>query len=278
MADSLSHRPALSVLVPAFNAASFVQDTLDSITRQTYANFRAWVSVDPSADDTAAICREHARRDPRFEVICPPTRLGWVGNSNALLRLADSAYAVFAFHDDVLLPTYFEKLVGALDAHPEAAVAFSDATVTHVDGRQQHWVYSELDGIGDPVARGMRLLNRTGQWWVPNRGVFRTTFAQWAGGLKVHDSGEFSADLPWLFHLSLYGPFVRVAETLCLKFYKEGSLSRSWRRSDKATYDVLASCMRELWNSRAEPGVKLQLANALLPCLRQNVGRLGVAR
>lgn len=263
--------PRISALIPAYNAASFVQASLDSVSQQTLADFIAIVSVDRSDDDTLAICQAHARRDRRFRVVEQPVRRGWVGNTNFLLRQVRTEFAVFAFHDDLLDPTYFAKLTEALQRNPEAAVAFSDTQLTRVNGGQEHWVYSELEGVSDPLVRATRILSQQGKWWVPNRGVFRQSMARKVGGLKTHDSGEFSADLPWLFHLSLYGGFVRVPETLCFKYYRPGSLSRSWRFGPRERFDVLASCIRELWCAEIPVEQKIRLSRPWLETMHANL-------
>lgn len=264
-------RPALTVLVPAYQAEPFVQASLDAISGQTLEDFTAVVSVDLSDDATAEICRQHALRDPRFRVVEQPARLGWVGNSNFLLSQVQTEFAVFAFHDDLLAPACLLALTSALQRDAGAAVAFPDTMLTRTDGMREHWVYSELEGIDDPVTRGMHLLVQREKWWVPYRGVFRFAMASKIGGLKTHESGEFSADLPWLFHLSLYGRFVRVPETLCFKHYKPGSLSRSWTFGPRQKYDVLASCMRELWNAQIPVEQKLSLGIPLIKWLRANI-------
>ena len=264
--------PALTVLVPAYNAEAFVQASLDALSAQTLRDFTAVISVDRSDDRTAEVCRQHALRDPRFRVIEQPVRLGWVGNSNFLLSQVQTEFAVFAFHDDLLAPGCLLALTSAMQRDTGAAVAFPDTLLTHLDGAQEHWIYSELEGIGDPMVRGVRILNQREKWWVPNRGVFRAAMARKVGGLKTHESGEFSADLPWLFHLSLYGRFVRVPETLCFKHYKPGSLSRSWEFSGRQKYDVLASCMRELWSAQIPVAQKLRLGVPLINWLQANIG------
>lgn len=256
--------PILSVLVPAHNAELFIQPTLDSLSSQTLTNFSAYISIDKSDDKTLEICSAHAQKDPRFQVITHHERLGWVGNSNFLLSLIKTPYALFAFHDDLLDSTYFSKLVAALELNNDAAVAFSDTLLTNVNGSQELWVYSELDGVDDPMKRAESILDQQGKWWVPNRGIFRYSFAKKINGLKTHDSGEFSADLPWLFHLGLYGRMIRIHETLCFKHYKPGSLSKSWKFNKKAKYDVLASCMRELWIAEIDMKIKIALAGPLL--------------
>ena len=101
------------------------------------------------------------------------------------------------------------------------------------------------------------------KWWVPNRGVFRLARARRIGGLKLHDAGEFSTDKPWLFHMALLGEFARVPEVLCLKYYQTGSLSRTWAYSQREQLEVIAACLRELWNSELSTDEKLSLATPL---------------
>lgn len=260
----------LSVLIPAYNAESFIGETLESIKKQTYGAFRAYVSVDASNDQTLAKCHEHTKDDVRFQVIESTNRMGWVGNSNFLLNMVETPYAVFAFHDDVLHPTYFEMLISSLEENPSAAVAFSDTLLTTVDGLKEHWAYQELENIHDPIARAVSILNRKGKWWVAIHGIFRHAMAKKICGLKAHESGEHSADLPWLFHMSLYGNFLRIPETLCFKYYKASSLSRSWDFNQKAAFDVSASCMRELWLADVPVEIKLKVGIPLMNFLIEN--------
>lgn len=260
----MTSRSKVTALVPAYQAAGFIQDTLDSLSAQTYPNFDVIVSVDLCEDETFRICEAHAFRDARFRVVRHDDRLGYVGNCNFLLGQALSDFVLFAFHDDVLAPEYVEKLSAVLERRPEVVMAYSDVLLTTVDGRQETWVYTALEGLVDRVQRGLKMMAMEGMWWVPNRGVFRLSEARRINGLKAHGAGEFSADWPWLFHMSLLGEFTRVPETLCFKYYKPGSLSRSWDFTFSQYFEVGAACMRELWNSALSTDEKLQVAVPLM--------------
>lgn len=274
MTPRMRKASSVTALVPAYQAAEFIQPTLDSLSAQTHPEFRVMISVDQCDDDTYAICQAHCGQDERFSVTRQDRRLGYVGNCNYLLERAESDHVLFAFHDDTLAPTYVQKLSAVLDARSEAVMCFSDVLRTAVDGSQDHWVYTELEGVRDRMERGRRLLLRAGKWWTPNRGVFRRREAGRIGGLKTHGAGEFSADWPWLFHMSLLGEFVRVPETLCHKFYMPGSLSRGWEFSAKQHYEVCAACMRELWNSGLTTDEKLDLGRILMDWMGQTRAQL----
>lgn len=259
----------MTALLPAWQAAGFIQETLDSLSAQTHPQFQVLVSVDLCDDGTAERCEAHAARDPRFRVYRQRERLGYAGNCNALLALADTPYALLAFHDDLLAPTYVERTAAALDANPEAVVSFSDVHLTHTDGSEELWQFSALEGVTDPVQRGFTMLDDQQLWWVPNRGLFRLPLVRTIGGVKWHGAGEFSCDWPWLFHMSLLGTLVRVPDVLCYKRYQPDSLSRGWRGTSDKQLEVYASCLRELWNSPLTTPQKLALAAPLTAYLQQ---------
>ncbi len=266
----MSSKDLLSVLLPAYHSSEFILDTLKSIKNQTLKDFQVYVSVDKSDDETFEVCQKYLKNDDRFKIINQKKRLGWVGNSNFLLNLVSTQYAVFAFHDDILHPHYFDRLISELEENPQAIVAFSDMLVKNLDNTTEKFIYSELEGTQGAFERAFKILNQKSCWWVPNRGIFRSSMVKKIGGLKLNDSAEFSADLPWLFHMSLYGEFVRFPEILCFKYYKPNSLSRSWKFDKKAKYDVLASCMRELWLAEIPTDTKLRIGGPLFNFLIEN--------
>lgn len=234
-------------LVPAWNAEEFLGKTLDSLAAQTWPNLEVVVSDDASPDGTAAVVEAYARRDARFRLVRQPRNLGWIGNANALLREARGDLLLFAFHDDLLEPTYVERCALALEANPRAVLAFSDLKVVHTDGRREEVKFRELEGVGGRLRRARRVARREGAWWVPNRGVFRAAAAEAIGGLRRHRAGEFSADWPWLLHMSLLGELVRIPEPLCIKFYRPRSVSlawdfdaRSWRAVTRSAMETVA--------------------------------------
>jgi glycosyltransferase involved in cell wall biosynthesis len=282
--------PRVVALVPAWSGAAFIARTLDALAAQTYSDLAIVISDDASPDDTAAICDRYAARDRRFRVIRQPRNLGWVGNVNALLREASGDYLLFAFQDDWLEPTYVARCVSALEANPRAIMAFTDITLVHPDAAQEDKSYPTLDGLTDRLRRARRVARQEGSWWIPNRGVFRASAAADIGGLRRHLAGEFSADWPWLLHMSLLGEFVRVPEQLCTKIYLARSLSRSWKFGARAWTAVTISATGTVLRSRISLGEKLALCGTLNRLLwlrvwqvawrafRHNVRALGLRR
>lgn len=259
----MTARPAVTALVPAWNAEAFIASTLDSLAAQDYPALRVLISVDASTDRTAEVCERYAVRDARFRVLRQGVRLGWVGNVNALLAQAETPYGFFAFHDDLLDADYVSSLARLLEADHGAVVAFSDMDTADEAGELKVQRYTALAGVADPVERARRILEKAGAWWAPHRGLFRVQVAREIGGLRRHLAGEFSADWPWLLHLALRGSFVREPRTLCHKRYMMRSLSREWGYTSVQNLAVTLSCLREVLRARVPVRVKV----ALLPGL-----------
>lgn len=255
--------PKVVALVPAWRAAAFIGPTLDGLAAQTCPHLEVVISDDASPDDTAAICERYAERDARFRLIRQPRNLGWTGNVNALLAHGRGDYLLFAFHDDILAPEYVARCVAALEANPRAIIAFSDLTLVNQDGSREERSYAVLEGVPDVVRRARLVAQQRGSWWIPNRGVFRASAARAIGGLRRHLAGEFSADWPWLLHMSLLGEFTRIPENLCTKVYTPQSLSRSWKGGVWPTQAVALSALREVTRAKVPARVKLVLCGEL---------------
>jgi glycosyltransferase involved in cell wall biosynthesis len=253
--------PKVVACMPAWRAASFIGPVLASLGTQTYGNLGILISVDACDDGTAELCEGFAEGRPNVAVLRQPVRLGWVRNSNVLLRRAEGEYLFFAFHDDPLEPTYVSRLVDALDRNPNAVLAFSDMASARGIER-----FCELEGVVDPAERARRLLNPTQAWWVPTRGLFRAATAKRLRGLHRHMAGEFGADRAWLLSLALRGEFVRVPEPLVFKQRRPEGLNAALIKSASCWKRLGAclACLQEIRRARLPSSTSMRLHVAAL--------------
>jgi glycosyltransferase involved in cell wall biosynthesis len=261
--------PSVTALLPAHNAAAFIDETLQSLAAQAYPHFRVLISVDASDDDTADRCERFARGDARFLVVRQERRLGWIRNSCAALCRADTDLCFFMGHDDVVEPEYVDALVAALAGNPRAALAYPDVEASAEDGWRAIVAYPEIDGVAARLERGRIALQRGGAWWATYRGVFRTAMAQRGKPLRRHLSGEFMADWPFLLHFALRGECVRVPQPLYRKRYRTSSLSPSWSCGPLQRIAVGLSCARTIM----EADLTVRERAALLAALARRVAR-----
>ena len=255
--------PRVTALVPTYNGAEFILRTLESLAAQTWPNLEILIGDDASTDDTRAVLRRFAEDHPATRVIENDVNLGWLRNSNALMSQAEGELMFFAFHDDVVAPTYVEALVGALAGNARAVLAFSDMIVHELDGAEHVEVFEELEGVTAAVDRARVMVARPDTWWVPNRGLFRASAYRDVGGIHSNERGEYSADWTWLLGLSLRGEFVRVPEVLCTKYYTAQSLSKRWPHDASQLRALQRAGIAEIRRSRLSPAQQRVLARYL---------------
>jgi hypothetical protein len=112
----------VDICVPVYNAAGFIKDTIESILAQDFTDFRLLISVDQSTDNSAALCRTFTG-DKRVELVEQTGRLGFVGNSNFLMRAVRAPYMKFVPHDDLMPKGLIGTLFAFMQETPGCAVA-----------------------------------------------------------------------------------------------------------------------------------------------------------
>ncbi|QJE73739.1 glycosyltransferase family 2 protein [Aerophototrophica crusticola] len=116
--------PLVSVIVPAYNAAPTLRETLESALAQTYGNLEIIVVDDGSRDATPDIVRELAARDPRVRLIQQPNG-GCPIARNTALNAARGEYVASLDGDDLWQRDKIELQVRSLEeAGPSAALCY----------------------------------------------------------------------------------------------------------------------------------------------------------
>lgn len=95
--------PTISVIVPIYNVAHYLEQCVESVLAQTFENFELLLINDGSTDVSPAICDAYAARDARVRVI-HQSNAGLSGARNVGLRLAQGTFVTFLDGDDWLDP------------------------------------------------------------------------------------------------------------------------------------------------------------------------------
>ena len=113
--------PAVSVCVPAYNAARFIGEAIASVLAQTFSDFELLVVDDASTDDTLGIVRRYS--DPRVRLLINERNLGVAGNWNRAVSLARGRYVKVLCQDDLLRPECLAAQAAVLDDPANAGVS-----------------------------------------------------------------------------------------------------------------------------------------------------------
>ncbi|WP_294160432.1 glycosyltransferase family 2 protein [uncultured Selenomonas sp.] len=101
----------MSVIVPIYNVASYLAACLDSILAQTFRDFEVILVDDGSTDESADIAAAYAKKDARILLIRHRWNRGAADARNLGLELCRGRYVSFIDGDDVLMPSYLERLL-----------------------------------------------------------------------------------------------------------------------------------------------------------------------
>ena len=145
--------PLISVIVPVYNAAPFLDQCLESIVGQTYRNLEILVVDDGSTDGSAEMCDRWAESDERIRVIHQPNG-GHSAARNAALDVMSGSLVTMVDSDDVLHPGFVSTLLDVMSGN-DADIAvcdyipFSGDALTFPTPPTQHKVccYNQCEAI-----------------------------------------------------------------------------------------------------------------------------------
>jgi glycosyltransferase involved in cell wall biosynthesis len=137
-------RSRLTIGLPTYNRAKYLQEAIDSVLGQTFADFTLVISDNASTDETPEIVRSYG--DSRIVYRRHSANRGWLANFNASLEGARTDYAMTLCDDDLLRPDALARAVEMLDAHPDVAL--------------YHSAFDYIDGTGEVIIAGMDYVGR----------------------------------------------------------------------------------------------------------------------
>jgi GT2 family glycosyltransferase len=146
----------VAVNIVTFNSERDITACLESLTKQTYRDFRIHVLDNASTDNTLS---ELANAD--LDLVRSPSNTGFAKAHNDLIRSYPADYVLILNPDTVLRPDFLERIVAALEARPDAASA--TGKLLRLDG-------ATLDSTGIIMLRSQRHLDRGAD--EPDRGQF----------------------------------------------------------------------------------------------------------
>jgi len=116
--------PAISVIIPAYNAAAYLSRCLQSLQAQTFRDWEAVVVDDGSTDGTAALLDSYAGQDARIRAVHKENG-GVSAARNSALALVSGTYILFVDSDDFLHPQAMELCLNLAERDQADLVAFT---------------------------------------------------------------------------------------------------------------------------------------------------------
>lgn len=170
--DNMTGSPTVSVIVPNYNYARYLDGRMRSIFNQTFTDYEIILLDDASTDNSADILNKYAT-DPRVsDVVFNEKNSGrpfdqWKRG----IDIARGRYVWIAEADDLSTPDFLRRAVNALEQNPDAVIAFSGSLAIDSGGHPLDMDYDRWDKHrykkrnGKDVAHDGRMFVIHNQYW-----------------------------------------------------------------------------------------------------------------
>lgn len=143
--------PLVSVIIPSYNHGVYLKERINSVLAQDYPNFEVFILDDHSPDNSREVIEQYRNAPHVSKIVINEQNTG-----NTFIQwergvsMAAGKYIWIAESDDVAEPTFLSKLVGELEKHPSAVLAYSYSMI--ID-QASYIIYKDdsLAGTADEV-------------------------------------------------------------------------------------------------------------------------------
>jgi GT2 family glycosyltransferase len=130
--------PTVSVVMSVYNGLPYLADSVDSVLRQTFADFEFIIVDDGSTDETWPSLQAYAERDRRIRLLQNPANLGYTRSLNIGLGEAGGEFVARQDADDVSMPDRFEKQVAFMRARPQVGLLGTGIQLVDQEGQTRY--------------------------------------------------------------------------------------------------------------------------------------------
>lgn len=132
--ESKRKKDLVSVVMPVYNEADYVEEAIKSIQKQTYSPIEIIIIEDGSTDESKKIVNYYEKNDNRVRTIKNSENLGNYPSRNVGTRAAKGAFIAVMDGDDVALPSRIERQIHFLHRHPEHVMVGGQVCLVDAEG------------------------------------------------------------------------------------------------------------------------------------------------
>lgn len=267
------HPPSVSVIIPGYNHAEYLQERIDSVLKQDYQSFEVILLDDCSSDGSAEVMKGYVQSFSEGKLETNATSIVFHPNDrnsgNTFLQwekgiaLAKGEYIWIAESDDVAKPDFLRECMEVLLANTDAVAAFTWSTMIGPDGSDLGYSWDETKryrtpGIYDGKDFCLRRLVYKNLMYNASMIVFAKE--AYNNINKVYQQYRHSGDWLFWFHICLQGKVCEIPRKLNAFRQHPNKVSNDSRRS--------GDDFREMGAIQTLIADTLQLSSYQRACLR----------
>ena len=143
----MNTQPKVSVIVPNYNHQAFLKERIDTILQQTYQDFELIILDDCSIDNSVSIIESYRNNEHVTHIVLNDQNTGSTFKQwDKGVSLARGEYIWIAESDDAAHPEFLATLVGQLESHPEAVLAYAYSLIINEKGEKINKKHNISDG------------------------------------------------------------------------------------------------------------------------------------
>ncbi len=246
--------PRISVVLPIYNGAKFLEQAVDSILRQTRTDWELLLLDDGSADHSWELCCRLKERDSRIRIFRHEVNRGLAAAMNRLCNDARGEYIAVQEQDDVSVPDRLECEARVLEERAEIGVVSGIADWLDDDGL----VYARFPGMlvrGEQYPQSRKEMVRLlllEQCKVANAGcMFRRTLIS-EDGFQFNEAALLSIDWEFFIRAAHRTLFYGLPQTVVRM--RRGKGHRSLTSNKFLMFSEAHRCLREVYSAfRQDP-------------------------
>jgi glycosyltransferase involved in cell wall biosynthesis len=233
--------PQVSVIIPVFNAAATIAETIESVLRQTFEDYEIIVVDDGSTDRTSQVL---GRYQDRIQMVRRPN--GGISTArNSGVGVSRGEYLAFLDGDDLWVPDFLSRTVAALENDPECVMAFTDLVIVDSEGREL-----KTSLVGDRVEHAPTLEDLFARLWpiMPSAVMMRRSAFDQSGGFSEEFRGYGYEDVYMWMRAREIGKFLYVPERLVVWRFSLFPKPLKRGRKERDAARLFERLARERWN------------------------------
>ncbi len=256
--------PKVSVIIPVYNGARYLRETIESIFAQTYQDFELIVVDDGSTDDTPQIIASYGSR---LQAIRKPNG-GGASAINVGIRQARGKWIAWLSADDLWEPQKLARQLEEVEARPFVGLLYSDSTRIDSEGRVTSLMHAPL-----PSTQRSRMMGLIRGCYINGCSILihRDVFTD-VGFFEESDRVTYDLDL-WIRIVPKY-EIRYIAEPLVRYRVHPGQLSAKHEAVERSAKRVSSRALRQMGPVWGAIGAALRVRDELvnLPWLVHDTG------
>lgn len=228
----MPEQPLVSVIIPTYNRAHLIGETLDSVLAQTYENWECIVVDDGSTDNTDEVMAGYVGKDSRFKYHKRPDSKPKGANAcrNIGYKKAKGKYVNWFDSDDIMYPHFIQRKIETLqeteaDFVISKCLNFDDNGIYEIEKYKNNSKYA---------LTGKNYIMKNVYWMTPDFMIKRDKIKEFKFHEYIQSGQETNFFIILLNSMQLSG--VAIDEVLSLRRIHDSSIQQKLKKSEKKAY------------------------------------------